>query len=1100
MDRTSALYEALAGRISDKELADLDPDDLLYIRKEICKINDAELHEAVIKKQINPKLYKDIPELAFYDGGCPKGKGSPEARDIINDVSIFSTQIILDFASVQKLRGTEELRTLQTARDRHQKAVATLGEHQAIIDELLSLPGGEVFDKLDKLHGQASRLNDEISRATAEHHQTAENMHRARDEWMAKKNDLRKQQDRLEDATNDRDRWLENPSGFSNYTRIASNIGAINKRIDELTEEVQAAEDKYNADSSAEKEKKAAIGQLQAQLTQNQNDLGEATRLAKIVDKDAYKLYEKGELAKDDPARKKRKNIPLGIYVDAKAVYEDAQAEIDAFDARVDLSSPQTIDLVSHAMARGALVKKRNHALKRMESAERKFQEIAPDEYKQYVTSSSAIDKSYEEIQSTWAALNTAAERFDSKVTRVLQAEIDDAKAKIAALTEELEAVGKSLEDKEDTLGDLEKEKQELESKVANLGKIIEGSQAAKSAETRKLRQELRQAERQLEKKKKQLEKEKKAKDELEKKQRGLESALNAWKTALKNTAALKYKHSIRPLTVRDGIADTSEDGTVPGECSNTEIDDWVPDTKAGLLEVLKEPCVTLYRHPVVKEGGKRGAKYHVVYRGRRYAFALNDDYFGVVYGGRRKSAYAIDRIRHLLFDSGYFTDKTVAKIAPIIMASATILRTEGSIDSINTYDKQLITLAGRGEYSKRVTAMISAARKFSQHIPKLDVGPQLREMQGRVNEVAQHVSMAVAGGRFNLPAMDAILNLMEDSKVLDALILGLMNDGLMTYLGVPLAKNAANPTIFLEDEFLQKYEDKLAGNLDAMTRKGSALLLSPAVVAVAIHNRIGAPADCPNAMGDAMTVALEHRADKHEVFKNDYFRQLSKQVAHLMKLRDERRVNRLHERVSPSHFGLWGQKVDDFNNHFKGDEEYQKHEGRKSPPLFDYKAAREVIPAWSENPRKPALDDERPPLDHAAMQVSVFKRNELDKGHADLGKWVDLGKRLVPMGSSSKTEKTPREGDVAEIRKSGAVELLDILPDDQGKPTEVVGTHKYLITTGKRSIARVRLLQTSFIDDRSDDPRAGRIEIEVVGGTHEGERGWIPSDAVFKR
>lgn len=338
--------------------------------------------------------------------------------------------------------------------------------------------------------------------------------------------------------------------------------------------------------------------------------------------------------------------------------------------------------------------------------------------------------------------------------------------------------------------------------------------------------------------------------------------------------------------------------------------------------------------------GAWAGGYYPVVYGGREYRIIVRTEgrpYFGIKYGGR--SSMTLSAIDDLL-TRPYFSDAQ----RMVIRASIPQVASEGGISSINTWDKQDITIAGRGERSNRVSLLVQAAQALmAQYEPETDVSglTEVATLISKTSGLARTSAEGTAGPdgvRFDLPNIHRLVELLETPAIHRAMTFAKMNDSLLGFFSAPYERRG---TATRFDRDLNRDDER---RLE--TEVGSNHL-HPAIMGVAMHHRLGAPAYFSDPMGYSIQAnrAFPQRAAYVGAGLPDY-EQLSKQVAYLGKIRIQNWRNSRGRELgiaTATLNAMFSQKVTDFDNYFRDNGAEPENGG-----YFNYSAAQSVLGFWT--------------------------------------------------------------------------------------------------------------------------------------------------------
>jgi hypothetical protein len=345
------------------------------------------------------------------------------------------------------------------------------------------------------------------------------------------------------------------------------------------------------------------------------------------------------------------------------------------------------------------------------------------------------------------------------------------------------------------------------------------------------------------------------------------------------------------------------------------------------------DPHMTLHGQNIgpYSSGGK---KYPYVYGSREYSIITRTSgrrFFGIKYGGNSSMTLAaVDQLRNST-EPNYFNEAQ----RHIVDSVRPHVQSEGGISSINTWDSQNITIAGRGEASGRISIMIRAAQRMMEH--HQTPVPQLARVQQLVDLLAADSAEGTAGVRFNMPQIHELVDLLETPEVHRALTLAKLNDAIVGFFGEAFEVRG-EATLYNEDVDARD-EARLLTEMNTNH-------LHPVIMGIAIHNRLGG-SGFSNPMEYAMRANREfpQRAMYLNIGQPDY-EQLSKQVAYLGKIRvqNKRRASRGTASIAQTSLTIiFSQKIADFNNYFSN-----AGAEMENGAYFNMAAATTVLPFWT--------------------------------------------------------------------------------------------------------------------------------------------------------
>lgn len=380
-------------------------------------------------------------------------------------------------------------------------------------------------------------------------------------------------------------------------------------------------------------------------------------------------------------------------------------------------------------------------------------------------------------------------------------------------------------------------------------------------------------------------------------------------------------RRAAAPITYEEGTVTTPWD---------PQGDYTVEQARADLGD---EPHMTLHGQNIgpYSSGGK---KYPFVYGSREYSIITRTTgrrFFGIKYGGiSSMTLSAVDQLRNST-DPIYFNEAQ----RHIVDSVRPHVQSEGGISSINTWDSQNITIAGRGEASGRISIMIRAAQRMMEH--HNTPVPQLARVQQLVDQLAADSDEGMAGVRFNMPLIHELVDLLETPEVHRALTLAKLNDAIVGFFGEAFE---------VRGEATLYNEDVDARDEARLLTEMSANHLHPVIMGIAIHNRLGG-SGFSNPMEYAMRANREfpQRSMYLNAGQPDY-EQLSKQVAYLGKIRvqNKRRASRGTASIAQTSLTIiFSQKIADFNNYFSN-----AGAEMENGAYFNMAAATTVLPFWT--------------------------------------------------------------------------------------------------------------------------------------------------------
>ena len=421
-------------------------------------------------------------------------------------------------------------------------------------------------------------------------------------------------------------------------------------------------------------------------------------------------------------------------------------------------------------------------------------------------------------------------------------------------------------------------------------------------------------------------------------------------------------------------------------------------------------------------------------------------------YGGStKKNLKALDNI---LADTGTFQFSEANRA--IADAIRPILTSEGGLSSINTWDGEFLTVAGRSEAHGRVSDILEAAENLGKGVG-LDLTSQVTQAQNLVDFLAKPSPLETAGHRFEVDKIVDLIQILEGQEMFTGMVLAGLSDSILVYYGIPISGRQTVPL----------YNDPgvISPQLDAETEtEVTDHGLHPVTMTIAIHNRIGAPS--------YVKVPHQHALDANRLYPQDKsvqetqghdFAQLSRQLAYLMKLRDFGRSKFDSKPVPHDYFSRWGQKVDDFNAYFR------KAMNQPGQDFFVDSAPRDVIPAWKDSPRNPERTADQPLAGNFYLRAKRKSGNQVD--------YIDMGVEIAGQ-SLTRASGQPSIGESYFV--SGSWTSLDqSIYIDEGQ-AKVMDHAPVPLAAG----TRVLIMETDYASKRGDgDPRNGLLQVEVGSG-----------------
>ena len=336
--------------------------------------------------------------------------------------------------------------------------------------------------------------------------------------------------------------------------------------------------------------------------------------------------------------------------------------------------------------------------------------------------------------------------------------------------------------------------------------------------------------------------------------------------------------------------------------------------------------------------GPYNGSGYPYVYNNREYLLVVHDmrdKFFGVKYaGGSHLTTAAVGS----LLEAEYFTD--IQKI--LIRGAMPQIRSEGGISSINTYDNQYVTVAGRGEKGGRVSLLVDAAKRLTERYEPENYALISNDL-AKVGKLVEALGSASTVGtpgenciRFDMARIDKLIDLLENPLIHRAMTFAKLNDEIVGFFGGRY-RDSEDHAILCDRDL----DAALTNNLNTEINERH---LHEVIVGVAMHHRLGFTRYNPIERAIAANNAYPQAAI---LVTNDQpdLDQLSKQVAYLTKVRIQ---------LESPHRGDWApttrelgaitnQKVADFETFFAS-------AGLAAPSsgYFNYAMASQVLPFWA--------------------------------------------------------------------------------------------------------------------------------------------------------
>ncbi len=350
--------------------------------------------------------------------------------------------------------------------------------------------------------------------------------------------------------------------------------------------------------------------------------------------------------------------------------------------------------------------------------------------------------------------------------------------------------------------------------------------------------------------------------------------------------------------------------------------------------------------------------KYPYVRDGRSYELVCNvrTKNFGVRYIGG--SGLTLRMIDDFLADTthNYFTPEQ----REIVQSVRPHVQSEGSISSINTWDSQVLTIAGRGELAGRFSTMIDAAQGL---MTDFGMPGDLTAVRTAVDHLKRPSPTGQVGSRFDIVEIGTLVTLLEQDDIHRIMTLAKLNDAMLTFYGIGLrnAGEDSRSTDLGARGGARRYRHVVPTATEERLRtERTDRHLHPVIMGIAIHNALGGPAEFGNPMEYAIRANLLYpqRPGYNDTMPD--FVQLSKQVAYLMKIRMQNKwndawspVDRQGRRksrrsihapnVSRDYFAVFHQKVADFETYFN-----DSGIERVGASYFDMASATQILPFWT--------------------------------------------------------------------------------------------------------------------------------------------------------
>jgi hypothetical protein len=401
-----------------------------------------------------------------------------------------------------------------------------------------------------------------------------------------------------------------------------------------------------------------------------------------------------------------------------------------------------------------------------------------------------------------------------------------------------------------------------------------------------------------------------------------------------RNGAAIPARAVRRPRGSRSGPADPivyAEGATVtPWELTEATTN------LTAFADLGENPTRTFLGQNI---GAYNGSTYPYVYNTRLYDLVVhdgeNDNMFGMKYGGN--SSMTSETIESLLA-TDYFTE--AQKV--LIRGSVPQIRSEGGISSINTYDNQYLTVAGRGEKFHRISLLIDAAHTLTAQYEPENVASiaDLSIVQELVDYLGTASTLGTPGDhcrRFDMEKIHQLIGLLEQPAIHRAMTFAKLNDSIVGFFGGSYAHG---------DHATRYDQDLNAGLVASLEREIDEHHLEEVIIGIAMHHRLGYTAYEP--MSSAIDANNAHpQASIYVANGQPDFRQLSKQVAYLTKVRLQLMVNDVGRgEYAPSSRvlrAITNQKAADFQTYFE-----ESGIAATGSGYFDYASATAVLPFWT--------------------------------------------------------------------------------------------------------------------------------------------------------
>jgi hypothetical protein len=438
----------------------------------------------------------------------------------------------------------------------------------------------------------------------------------------------------------------------------------------------------------------------------------------------------------------------------------------------------------------------------------------------------------------------------------------------------------------------------------------------------------------------------------------------------------------------------------VPGLCTDPPIELSTKTIMTARFQLGHHCRVTIHGHLVEREGSgfflKAGGKHFVIVSN------VEKNWLGLMYQGNgtrtgRDYLYMAAKILSPQFNTTH---------QKVVDAAASHLSSEGGLSSINTWDGQQLSIAGRSEKMGAVMGLVDGAQQLLNFFQPPLSESELGLAHSLLTEVGRLVRWIAGGGtvahRFKVDEIVKLINLLETPLVMLMMSAAFINDTILRFYGIKTKgekKDGGRTKLFMAVK--EANEDVL--------HEGA----SPGVISVAIHNYLGSPANVPKP-DDAVREA-EAIFPSNNDGSGAYYAQISRQVAFMIRDREMATASKGKRVRRARDFWKWSQKARDFDS-------YYKYAENKTP--FDDDAARDVIPGWGSTREKghvPRLRDTPPTHGN---YVELRNSDDSLKGYVDLGK--------VPGKREQGSAGDEQQADVDDLPEDDLPDIDDLLDVDE--------------------------------------------------------------------